>query len=103
MTNPKYIIGLFMLFGVCTIIMGIIEGIPYGSDETTKLYDLMKPSFSLGYLGNLWDMFWFDYPFLTGNLLYVKYVIFWPMSIGLIVSFVVGIVSGLGGLLRGFV
>jgi len=99
MTNPKWIIGLMTLFVVFSLISGLIEW-AYGS-EVTKLTTLMKPSLSISYVENLWNMFWFNYPFFSGHYAVVKYAIFWPISIGLIVSFVVMVVSGIVGLLRG--
>lgn len=99
MTNPKWLVGLMTIFIVFQVLCGLVEK-TYGV-ETTRLILLMKPSLSVTYLQTFWDMLWFNYSFFHGGWEILKYVLFWPISIGLVISFVATIVMGLIGVLRG--
>lgn len=97
MTNPKWPIGIAALFVAFTILANIIEGV-YGVG-VSRLEIFFNP-FSVApwtYIDNVWGMLWFSYPALFhGPWLIVKYAVFWPISIGLIVSLFFLIATALG-------
>ena len=101
MTNPKWIITLVTLFVVFTIICGIVDG-TYGVNPS-KLSVLLLPDWKhiTTWFGNLWDILWFNYSFFDGPWVIVKYVLFWPVSIGLVVSFGATMLVGLAGIIKG--
>ena len=102
--KTSWFIGIIMLFGIFTVISGIIEMNTMGSDDISILQSLMQPQIPeftnpLGavfavvnvawdYLQVLWDVLWFDYAFFQGQWLYVKYLVFWPISVALVISLV---------------
>jgi hypothetical protein len=113
MTNPKWLIGIAAIFALFSLICGVLEGSYLGPNEVGRLAALMTWPGIMGiptWIGNLWSMLWFDYACFHGGWLIIKYVFFWPVSIGLVVSYgalllpylVAGarsILSGLAGLL----
>lgn len=111
--KTSWFIGLFMLFGVLTLINGIIEMSTLSEGEVGVLQALMSPptvnfsnpigaitgimSIAWDYLSNLWDIFWFNYAQFQGQYLLIKYIFFIPISLGMIVSLVMmlrGVGSG---------
>lgn len=102
--KTSWFIGLFMLFGMLQLISGVIEMTTLGEGEvstlqalmTAPVVDLSNPISALtsvmsvgwDYLGNLWDVFWFNYSFFQGQWLLVKYIVFIPISIAMIISLV---------------
>lgn len=93
-----------MLFGILTIISGIIELGTMGAGELSTLQALMEPevpeytnpigataaymTVAWDYMQNLWDILWFNYAFFEGEWLLIKYIVFWPVSIGIIMTFI---------------
>ena len=100
MTHPKWVIGFATLFVLGSLISSIVEGPGSWASGVTHLQVLMEPEMSMAYLSNLWEMMWFQYPFFEGPWVVLMYL-GWCVSAGLIVSFVVTIISGISGLLRG--
>lgn len=103
-----YIIGIVMLFGIFQLIAGIVEQVaPLSSTAISRLDILMNPQWTniTGYVNNLWSMFWFDYPFLQDSWQLVRYILFIPVSIGVIVVLILTVgqilVGAIGSVLRG--
>ena len=96
MNNPKWTIGFIFLFVIFTVLSGIVEA--EFATGMTKLETLFKISWSIflpwnawNYLVNLWEMFSFQYAFLDGMpYSLARYLLFWPISAGLVVSLIVG-------------
>ncbi len=101
-----------MLFGILTVISGIVEQTTLGAEEVGVLQAFMDkpeiPSFinpvgavwaliNIGwdYMQLFWDVLWFNYAFFQGQWLYVKYLVFMPVSISVIASLVF-ILRGVG-------
>lgn len=109
--KTSWMIGLVTLFVVLSIIAGVMEMNYLGTEGLSRLQMLMQPdvpaytnpigavsayfTVGWGYIQNLWGMFWFDYPMFTGVWGIVRYVIFLPVSIGVIVSLIF-IIRGVG-------
>lgn len=89
MTNPKWLIGIGVAFVLLTLISNVLEGIYLGGVTGTKLQIMISLPFppTLSWLQNLWAMLWFDYSFFHGGWSIIKYVFFWPVSFGLVVSY----------------
>lgn len=86
MLKPGWIIGIVMAFVLLTIISGVCELVaPLSATAVSRIEVLMNPSFAdmMSWLGNLWSMFWFDYPFLSGSYVLVRYIFFLPVSVGM--------------------
>jgi len=109
--KTSWFIGLLTLWGIFTVISGIIEMNTLGEAEVGVFQALMQPEIpeftnpigavfafvnvAWDYLQNLWSVLWFDYAFFQGQWLYVKYIIFLPISISLVISLVF-ILRGVG-------
>lgn len=95
MTNPVWSVVCMMVVVAGTILCGIVEGA--SGVEITKLTTLMDFSISTTWFNNLWDMLWFNYAFFESSsaLTIVRYCIFIPFSLGMIISFVVLMVASL--------
>ena len=107
MLKPGWIIGLAMAFVLLSIISGICElTAPLSASVVSRVDILMNPSLTniTGWLGNLWSMMWFDYPFLTGSYSLVRYIFFMPISIGIVAILAITIaqllMTALGGIGR---
>jgi len=89
MTNPKWLTGILTLFVILTLFSGLLEGAYLGAGEVSKLRVLMSPDFppSLAWFSNVWGVLWFDYAFFHGSWVIFRYAIFWPITIGLLVSY----------------
>jgi len=94
-----------------TLLSGLLEQQYLGSAEAGVFYRLLtgykeieftNPLVAVGtfvsvgweYVKAIWTMFWWNYAFFEGTWGIVKYAIFWPISIGLIVSLVLAAVRG---------
>ena len=109
MLKPGWIIGLVMAFVLLSIIAGVCElTAPLGATAVSRINTLMNPSFTniTGWLGNLWSMFWFDYPFFEDTWQLARYIFFLPVSVGLSVIVAITIaqllVTAIGGIGRLF-
>lgn len=107
MLKPGWIIGLVMAFVVLSVIAGICElTAPLSASAVSRVDVLMNPSFTniTGWLGNLWSMLWFDYPFFEGTWSLARYIFFMPVSIGISVIVAITIaqllMTALGGVGR---
>lgn len=117
LTNPKWIIGILTLFALLTLISGLIEGTYIGPNEVSTLQTFVRPPLTdpsamwTWLTVTLWDVLWFDYAFFYGGWSIFKYALFWPISAGIVVSFLAllvqasivairGVVGGLTSLLR---
>lgn len=111
--SAKWFIGLVMLHILLTIISGICEMTSISAADIGRIQLLMQPDvpaytnpvgavFSYmtatwDYIENLWGIFWFDYAFFQGSWLYLRYCLFMPVSVGVIVTLVIAVVRGVGG------
>lgn len=104
--KTSWIIGIFTMFILLSLISGILEAQYLGGQEDqvdtfTKL--MSPPSFTsmnplnvlwtvvtIGwhYLTAFWDMLWFNYAFFTGGWTIIKWIVFFPISIGVVFSFI---------------
>ena len=106
-----WIIGFVMAFVIMSIIACVCEMDYLGEGEISHLQQLMQPDFpdykipiigpvaafisvAWDYIRILWGMFWFDYPFFEGSFAIVRYILFIPISIGVIVSLVLATFRG---------
>jgi len=115
----KWTVALVTLFVLCALTCGILEyqfmavGITNAEGESEivsgsgVLYDLMTvprldTSNPIGFawsavvitgsfVGALWNMLWFNYSFFTGAWSIVRMVVFWPLSIAMILSIILAI------------
>lgn len=109
--NPKWLIGLGMLFIVLTIFNGMIEQSYVGTGKTSVFYSLLssysEASFSnpliaigsvlsvvWGTIQMVWAMFIFDYAQFEGAWQIVRFAFFLPISIALVVSLILSAVRG---------
>jgi len=89
MQNPKWIIGLSTAFVLMTITSLILEGV-YGT-ESSLLVTLMQPAFwpphaAWDFVKAVWQMLWFDYSFFYGSFNIIRWSLFVPISVGLVVA-----------------
>jgi len=104
-----FIIGLVMAFVLLSIIASVCElSAPLSASAVSKMEILMNPSLTnvTGWIGNLWSMLWFDYPFFDGPWALARYIFFLPISVGISVTLAVVIaqllataISGIGRLI----
>lgn len=93
LTNPKWLIGILTLFIMFTLISGLIEGAYLGPNEVTTLQNFVRPPLTepgkmwTWLTEHVWDVLWFDYAFFSGGWVIFKYAIFWPISAGILVSY----------------
>lgn len=101
-----------MLFVAMQIISGICEMTYISAGSIGRLQALMQPdvpafsnpigavvayvTVAWDYIQNLWGIFWFDYPFFTGSWAILRYALFIPISVGVIVSVVLAAIRGVG-------
>ena len=87
--KPGWIIGIFSMFVGLQVIMGICE-MSYPTNTANVFTVIMNPEFSASYFqdlfSNFWKVLWFDYPFLTGAWQIVRYGVFMPISLGMIIT-----------------
>ena len=94
MPKAGWIIGIVMAFVLMTIVASICElTAPLSATAVSRIDVLMNPGLTnvTGWLGNLWGMLWFDYPFFSGTWLLAKYIFFMPISVGISVVLAVTI------------
>lgn len=93
-----------MLFGILTLISGIIEMNTLGAGEVSLIQRLMSPdipeysnpigavtaymSVTWQYLEAFFDILFFNYSFFQGQWLLVKYILFIPVSFAMVFSLI---------------
>ena len=104
----KWIIGLMTAFVILTILSGIIEMQYLGTSDAGILHNIITApkittfndpisivvtlaTATLNIAKALWQAFWWDYAFFQGYWVIIKYALFWPISIGIIVAFLLAI------------
>jgi len=111
--KPGWVIGLFTAFVIMQIIAGVCEMTYLGSEQVGVLQQLMQPEIpdvqipiigsvvtffavTWNFISTLWtpQVFFWDYPFFQGTWAIVRYALFIPLSIGLIVSLILAAVRG---------
>ena len=108
--SAKWLIGFFMLYVICAIVSLMMEAQQLGASEASTLYIILTPdipaysnpigaifayiSVAPAYLDALWSIFWWDYSFFEGSWQLVRYILFLPLSGGLVVSLVLAFVRG---------
>ena len=106
----KWLIGMVTLWIICTVISLFLEAQQYGSSEVATLYTLLTPDIpsfwnpigaaiayitvAWDYISVFWSMFWWDYSFFTGGWELVRFILFIPLSAGIIVSLVFATIRG---------
>ena len=109
MLKVGWIVGIAMAFIVLSVIASVCEMVaPLSATAVSRIDILMtmpNPATVGTWLGNLWSMLWFDYPFLTGSWTLARYIFFLPVSVGMSVILAITIaqllataVSGIGRL-----
>lgn len=94
------LVGFIMAFGICQYISYIIEMKTYGSAELTTLYTLTHPQITestnlvgtlFSYVNAGWDfmitvlnMLTWNYAFFDGWVAIFRYLIFIPISVGMV-------------------
>ena len=60
---------------------------------STNVWDTIGSTFTLAgdFIAAIWAALWFDYAFFTGQYQIIRWALFVPVSIGLIVSIVMAI------------
>lgn len=100
--KPGWLIGIIVAFVLLSFVVGLCENAYVGNDVISKLDILMRPfmqtsivegikaffgtMFSAEFWETLWDIFWWDYPFFTGEWAMARYIFFIPLSIGFLFS-----------------
>lgn len=109
--KPGWIIGFVMAFVIMSVIASICEMNTISAGDMTKLQQLLQPDFpdykipiigqvagfisvAWDYIKILWSMFWFDYPFFEGAWALARYILFIPISIGMVVTLVLATIRG---------
>lgn len=105
MGSTKWIIGLFMLFAICTIFSNIIEETYYTSSNITTMYDAMM-SFKAVSFANPITFIWgilvglgqvmtalynaliWNYSFLQGDWQLIRWLVCIPISVGIAIGFI---------------
>jgi len=91
MTNPKWLIAVLCIFVGCTIWCGVSEGVYLaGTDIAGRFgYFTTWPGWLgiPGWIINFFGILLFDYSFFHGDWVIVRYAIFMPIGIALIVSY----------------
>lgn len=98
------IIGLVQTGVLMAIIGSIMEGIWLGGSQATTLQTLLSPptfnftnaitgivsiyQVSQAYVAGFWTLLWWDFPFFEGQWLILKWIMWFPVSIGLLYGFV---------------
>jgi hypothetical protein len=103
MALSKWLIGVFMLFAICTVFSQIIEQTYFTNSHVTTLYDALM-TFKAISLANplaafwgiivglgqvlhaIWTAFIWDYSFLQGSWQIVRWIICIPMSAGIAIG-----------------
>jgi hypothetical protein len=103
MALSKWLIGVFMLFAICTVFSQIIEQTYFTNSHVTTLYDALM-TFKAISLANplaafwgiivglgqvlhaIWTAFIWDYSFLQGSWQIVRWLICIPMSAGIAIG-----------------
>jgi hypothetical protein len=102
--KTSWFIGLVMAFVLLTIVFGVAEQQYLGSAGLSRLETLFFAnigeatdfggwvslfiSASWGWITNFWHMFWWNYAGLDGEWTIVKWVLLYPISLGIIASLV---------------
>lgn len=110
--NPKWVIGIVTLWLILGLLGGVIENAYLGSDEQSKLNTLMTPLLAestwdfIGKMvtalitpawwGALVGMFMFDFAMFTGAMVIFQWILFLPLATGVIISFTLAIIRGVG-------
>jgi hypothetical protein len=104
----KWLVGILMIYTIATIICGVIEYSYFSQGDTDSLFSLMNSvqgvSFSnpltavFDILVSVWtitqvifNIILWNFSFFAGEYAIIKYVLFWPLSIGFFVSFLFAI------------
>jgi hypothetical protein len=103
MALSKWLIGVFMLFAICTVFSQIIEQTYFTNSHVTTLYDALM-TFKAISLANplgafwgiivglgqvlhaIWTAFIWDYSFLQGSWQIVRWIICIPISAGIAIG-----------------
>lgn len=105
--KTSWLIGLFVLFVVLHLITGVMEMSYMGAREVSRLQVLMQPGVIFSnwlpwaivtaaatYIANFFNMLMFNYPTIfQGPYLIVKYALFIPISLGILVTLVLGVIG----------
>ena len=104
----KWIIGLMTAFVFLSLLSGVMEMQYLGTSDAGILHNIITApqvtsfnnpltapiafaSAAWNIAKALWAAFWWDYAFFQGYWVIFKYAIFWPISIGIIIAFVLAI------------
>ncbi len=102
--SVKWPYGIIMIYAIGVIVCGVIEYWFFSQGATDSLFALMNNVQGISFSNPLTALFdilvdvWaitqvlfhillWDFSFFTGGLAIIKYVIFWPLSIGFFLSF----------------
>jgi len=111
--SPKWLIGILIMFLMCTIFSGIMEATYLGSEEASVFERLLFVealttgsawegiqnifvgvfSAPLQFMGALWDVFTFDYAMYTGDYIIVRFLLL-TITIALVVSLTLAWIRG---------
>ena len=111
--SPKWLIGVLIMFLMCSIFSGIIEMTYLGEEEksvferllfvevftTDSAWEGIKNVFvgvftnPLEFMDALWDIFTFNYAMYTGDYIIVRYLLL-TITAALVISLVLAIVRG---------
>jgi len=91
----------------------IMEGSWLGGESTTlntilsfKIIEMRSvgifpiPMPNLEYFQSAWRMLWWDYPFLSGEWLLLKWILLYPITFAFIATIITLFASGVMGVLR---
>jgi hypothetical protein len=104
----KWLVGIIMIYCIATLVCGIIEYSYFTQGSTDSLFSLMSSVQGISFSNPLTALFdiligvWtitqiifhillWDFSFFAGDYAIIKYIIFWPLSIGFFISFLFAI------------
>jgi len=99
MTSPWWIFGVAILVIGMGLLGGLMEGNYLAPDETGVIYNLTHPSLNPAdiwdYIGSLWALLTFDYAFLEGPWVILRFI-FMGISAGLVFATLLAVFRGVG-------
>ena len=110
MLTTKWLLFFLMTFALCSVLSGFISGsmgqeLPwndflstYSQIHSAGDFLFSIPALAGGLIGAFWNMFWWNYTFLVGTpWVYVKFIVFLPISIGMAISLTITLIGTLTG------
>lgn len=106
--STKWLVGIITIYVIGCIVCGVIEYTYFTQGATDNLFGLINNIRGISFtnpltaltdiLLDIWytakiifSIILWDYSFFSGGYEIVKYIVFWPLSIGFFVSFILAV------------